>query len=301
MNKNREQAATTLLIGTKKGAWRLTLGRDRQLRQLTGPLHLGAVVSHYVEDPRRPGYQLMAVGSGHLGPSVFVSTDAGKTWQESTQPPAFTPVGSIARAVDHVFWLTPGHASQPDVWYAGTSPQGLFRSDDGGMSWQEVVGLNHLAEFVDWRGGDKDGTPDGPKLHSVIVDSADARHLLSGMSSGGIFESHDEGGTWRPLNKGVATDFYPPKEDGSEYEYGHDPHCVVMHPVVSIAWIVTRAIPGCVSAKTCPPRSVISAFPCWCIHVIRTPSGFSRWMARDSGHAPALRASLRCIAVTMAA
>ncbi|MDH7945036.1 glycosyl hydrolase [Pseudohongiella sp. SYSU M77423] len=233
MNKNREPAATTLLIGTKKGAWCLTLGSDRQLRQLTGPMHLGAVVSHYVEDPRRPGYQLMAVGSGHLGPSVFVSTDAGETWRESTQPPAFAPVGSTARAVDHVFWLTPGHASQPDVWYAGTSPQGLFRSDDGGMSWQEVIGLNHLAEFVDWRGGDKDGTPDGPKLHSVIVDPADARHLLIGMSSGGIFESHDEGETWRPLNKGVAMDFYPPKEDGSEYEYGHDPHCVVMHPVHS--------------------------------------------------------------------
>lgn len=226
--------ARCILIGTRKGAWILQQAPGQHSWQLQGPLHLGTVVSHYVADPRRPSYQLMSVGSGHLGPSVFISADGGATWREASRPPAFSAVASEsaeARTVDHVFWLTPGHASTPDVWYAGTSPQGLFRSDDGGDTWQEVRGFNHHADFFQWRGSDKDGTPDGPKLHSIIVDPADPAHLLLGMSSGGIFESHDEGESWHALNKGVAMDFYPPKEDGSEYEFGHDPHCMVMHPL----------------------------------------------------------------------
>ena len=221
-----------LLVGTRKGAWTISSDNARKDWRIEGPMHLGAVVSHYVADPRSPGVQMMSVGSGHLGPSVFFSKDFGSSWQEAKTPPKFSvePNG-VERSVDHVFWLTPGHASEPDCWYAGTSPQGLFKSLDGGNTWQEVLGFNHHPDFLEWRGGDKDGTPDGPKLHSVIVDHSNKNHLLVGMSSGGIFESFDEGVTWSALNSGVAMDFYPPKEDGSEYEFGHDPHCLIMHPV----------------------------------------------------------------------
>ncbi len=220
-----------LLVGTRKGAWVIDSNADRSVWNINGPMHLGAVVSHFVADTRNPSQRLMSVGSGHLGPSVFLSNDAGASWREASTPPAFSvePNGA-ARSVDHVFWLTQGHASEPNVWYAGTSPQGLFKSVDHGDTWQEVLGFNHHPDFLEWRGGDKDGTPDGPKLHSIIVDPHNKKHLLLGMSGGGIFESEDEGETWCALNRGVAMDFYPPKEDGSEYEFGHDPHCMVMHP-----------------------------------------------------------------------
>lgn len=235
MSSNEQKVK--ILVGTRKGAWTIIGNSQRDNWQIDGPQHLGAMVFHYVADSCNPASMMMSVGSGHLGPSVFRSTDGGETWIEASRPPQFAEVKSStenqenARSVDHVFWLTPGHASQPQHWYAGTSPQGLFKSEDGGDTWQEVTGLNHHPDFFNWRGGDKDGTPDGPKLHSVIVDHSDAKHLLIGMSGGGIFESRDEGETWQPLNKGVAIDFFPPKEDGSEYEYGHDPHCVVMHPL----------------------------------------------------------------------
>lgn len=219
---------TKLLVGTRKGAWTVE-GSANGGWQINGPQHLGAMVFHYVSDHRDPNLLMMAVGSGHLGPSVYVSKDGGANWKESSKPPQFAQVEN-GRSVDHVFWLTPGHSSQPKVWYAGTSPQGLFKTVDAGETWEEVKGLNNHPDFFQWRGGDKDGTPDGPKLHSVIVDKNDAKHLLIGMSSGGIFESFDEGASWKALNSGVAMDFYPPKEDGSEYEFGHDPHCVAMHP-----------------------------------------------------------------------
>jgi hypothetical protein len=120
------------------------------------------------------------------------------------------------------FWLTPGHPSEPDVWWAGTSPQGLFRSVDGGATWEGVAGFNANPNRKAWCGGDQDGTPDGAKLHSILIDPRDPAHMYIGMSGGGIFESLDAGSQWRPLNKGVRADFLPDPWP----EFGHDPHCV---------------------------------------------------------------------------
>jgi photosystem II stability/assembly factor-like uncharacterized protein len=158
---------------------------------------------------------------------VFRSLDGGTTWKEAARPPAFAkaPEGRKGRAVDHVFWLTPGHADEPGAWYAGSSPQGLFRSEDGGDTWDEVAGFNGHPLLLAWTGGEQDGTPDGPKLHSILIDPRDASHLYLGMSSGGVFESTDKGATWKPFNAGclaVNPDPYP--------EFGQDPHCMRMHP-----------------------------------------------------------------------
>src|SRR4029079_6341539 len=134
---------------------------------------------------------LVAARTRHLRPTVFRSTDFGKSWKEASRPPAFpqAPEGGKGRVVDHVFWLTRGHAAEPGVWYAGTSPQGLFRSEDDGDTWQPVAGFNDHPMYSKWTGDEQDGTPDGPKLHSIIVDPRDANHMYIGMSSGGVFES----------------------------------------------------------------------------------------------------------------
>lgn len=218
-----------LLVGTRKGAFLLHGDQRRKTWRLEGPHFLGNIVHHLVLDPRDQRTLLMAAKTGHLGPTVFRSSDWGKTWKEAERPPMFpkAPEGETGRAVDHVFWLTPGHASQPGVWYAGTSPKALFRSGDGGATWSEVNGFNYHPMFPKWSGGVSDGTPDGPKLHSILVDPREARHLYLGMSGGGVFESSDEGATWRPLNKGVVADFLPDKYP----EYGQDPHCVQIHPL----------------------------------------------------------------------
>ena len=219
----------TLYVATRKGLW-LYESRDRRSWTVEGPQHFGCIVHHVVRDPRDGKTLVAGVRTGHLGPTVQRSVDGGKTWQESPQPPAFATGEPRGRAVDHVFWLTPGHASEPGVWYAGTSPQGLFRSEDGGVTWSAVAGFNDHPQQKAWVGDDKDGTPDGPKLHSVLVDPRDPKHLYLGMSSGGVFESTDRGETWRALNRGVSIDVLPPLPDGKEYEFGHDPHAVQLHP-----------------------------------------------------------------------
>jgi photosystem II stability/assembly factor-like uncharacterized protein len=219
-----------LYIATRKGIWIATAGADRRTWSLRGPTFLGQQCHHVVLDPRDRKTLLAASRQWHLGPTVFRSDDNGATWKEAATPPQFTKGEPRGRAVDHVFWLTPGHASEPGVWYAGTSPKGLFRSEDGGVTWASVTGFNDHPEQAKWVGGDKDETPDGGKLHSILVDPRDPAHLYLAMSGGGIFESRDRGADWKPLNLGVDMDFAPKKTDGTEYEFGHDPHHLVLHP-----------------------------------------------------------------------
>lgn len=218
-----------LLVSTRKGAFVLRADSSRRRFRLDGPHFLGHVVHHAVLDPRDRRTLLVASRTGHLGPTVFRSTDFGKTWAEAVAPPRFAKAeeGARARAVDHVFWLTPGHPSEPGVWYAGTSPQGLFRSEDGGQSWEGVRGFNNHPMYDTWTGGEQDTTPDGPKLHSILIDPRDARRIYLGMSSGGVFTSDDAGAGWRPLNRGSRADFLP----NPDVEYGQDPHRVALHPL----------------------------------------------------------------------
>ena len=227
--KRATKAHVVLLVGTRKGAWLLHGDSARRSWRVDGPHFLGNMVHHVMLDPRDKRTLLLAAKTGHLGPTVFRSLDFGRSWKEASKPPAFRKAGDgeKQRAVDHVFWLTPGHGSEPGVWYAGSSPQGLFRSEDGGDTWAPVAGFNDHPMYVKWIGDDQDGTPDGAKMHSVLVDPRDAAHLYVGMSGGGVFESCDAGASWAPLNAGCRADFFPDPYP----EFGQDPHCVRLHPV----------------------------------------------------------------------
>jgi len=171
---------------------------------------------------------LAAAKTGHLGPTIFRSTNRGRSWKEAGQPPAFakSPNDAKARAVDHTFWLTPCHANEPNVWYAGTSPQGLFRSEDGGDTWQPFSYINDDPQYREWMGSVQDGTPDGPKMHSIIVDPRDPAHLYFAMSGGGVHESLDGGKSFAPLVKGLeVVEMFDPANIAF-----HDPHCVRLCP-----------------------------------------------------------------------
>jgi hypothetical protein len=218
-----------LMVATRKGAWLFHGDARRKAWVADGPHFLGHNISHVQLDPRDGRTLLAAAKTGHLGPTIFRSTDFGRIWKEARQPPAFAKPadgGPPARSVDHTFWLTPGHASERDSWYAGTSPQGLFRSEDGGVSWTPLPSVNDDPQFREWMGSVQDGTPDGPKLHSVIVDPRDPSHLYFAMSGGGVHESRDAGQRWSTLIDGmeVVEGF-----DAATVTF-HDPHCVRLCP-----------------------------------------------------------------------
>ena len=227
-SKKQPVRRVVVLVATRKGAWLFHGDAQRKTWRADGPHFLGHIVNHVVLDPRDGRTLLAAAKTGHLGPTVFRSTNLGRSWKEAARPPAFAkaPAGQVGRAVDHTLWLTPGHASQPGVWYAGTSPQGLFRSADGGVSWEPFSPINEDPQYREWMGTVQDGTPDGPKLHSIIVDPRDPEHLLFAMSGGGVHESVNGGRSFTPLVKGmeVVGGFDP-----NTITF-HDPHCVRLCP-----------------------------------------------------------------------
>lgn len=217
----------SLLIGTRKGAFILSSDEKRKDWTLSDPIFLGHIVYHLVADSRNSRHLVMAAKTGHLGPTVYYSHDYGKTFVESASPPKFAPSanGEDGKAVESVFWVSPGHHSEPGAWYAGTSPAGLFRSDNNGGTWTPVSGFNDHPKYADWMA--QGATPGGQMVHSVNINPNDKNHMYVGVSVGGVFESQDQGKDWAPLNKGIAADFIPDPNT----EYGHDPHCIVMHPM----------------------------------------------------------------------
>jgi hypothetical protein len=226
--RSRRSARVMLLIGTRKGAWIYESDASRTQWRIDGPHVLGHIVNHLVLDPRDGQTMLMAAKTGHLGPTIFRSSNRGATWTEASRPPAFAkvPEGQQGRAVSHTFWLAPGLAKEPDVWWAGTSPPALFRSADRGATWDGVDGWNDNPMYSKWVPAG-DGTPDGPLLNQVVIDPRAAAHLYIATSTGGVFESLDRGASWRPLNKGVEANFLPDPYP----EYGQDAHALAIHPL----------------------------------------------------------------------
>jgi photosystem II stability/assembly factor-like uncharacterized protein len=215
-----------LLVGTRKGAWVLRSDAGRSSWSIQGPLFLGQIINHFVLDPRDGRTMLAAASTGHLGPTIQRSTDRGATWTEASRPPAFAKGDAHGRAVHHSFWLEPGHPDEPDVWWAGSSPPGLFCSEDGGDTWQGVAGLNDHPMYKSWFPDEAAATPDGAILNQVVIDPRDPAHMYLASCSAGVLETRDKGGTWRTLNQNVQCAFLPDQYP----EYGQDSHFIALAP-----------------------------------------------------------------------
>ena len=225
--KSRPAKGPLLMVATRKGAWLFQGDAARRQWKADGPHFLGHIVHHLMLDPRDGRTLLAATSTGHLGPTLFRSTDFGRHWSEAKRPPAFAKdAQGKGRSVHHTFWLAPAHASEPGVWYAGTSPQGLFRSEDGGETWAPFSSINEDPRYREWMGDEQGGTPDGPVLHSIIVDPRDRAHLFIAMSSGGVHESKDGGKSFAPLVEGLEV---VEGLDAKNLAF-HDPHCVRLCP-----------------------------------------------------------------------
>jgi len=229
-NRPTGRRGVTLFVATRKGLFLYDADAARRTFKPRAPLFFGCDVHHAVVDPRDGRTALAGVKTGHLGPTVFRSIDRGRTWKEASGPPRFRKAEGDAkgRAVKAVFWLTPGHASRPSEWWAGTIPHGVFKSTDGGVSFEECVGFSTALATWSQVPGRIDEAPPGPITHSILVDPRDPRRLVVGLSTGGTFQSRDEGATWTPHNAGVVADFLPEKDP----EWGHDPHLIAQHPLL---------------------------------------------------------------------
>ncbi|MDQ3215763.1 MAG: exo-alpha-sialidase, partial [Pseudomonadota bacterium] len=118
-------------------------------------------------------------------------------------------------------WIFEGfHPKSPQRLWAGTNPGGLFRSDDGGRSWQLIESLWNMPERKQWFGGGYDM----PGIHSICVHPQDPNDIVVGVSCGGAWRTRDGGNTWS-VGHGMRATFMPP--EGQLNPVIQDPHRIV--------------------------------------------------------------------------
>lgn len=218
-----------ILVGTRKGLFAFERGRDGWA--VRGTHLMSDHVSMALSDPRDGGLYAGLV-HGHFGAKLHRSRDGGKTWAECGTPAFPTrPEGAepdrdaFGRELPwklSVIWsLEPGGADEPGVLWCGTIPGALFRSIDGGDSWELMRSLWDDPRRKEWFGGGYDY----PGIHSVVVDPRDARRVIVGVSCGGVWMSEDAGASWECRSHGMWAEYMPPERRNDPVI--QDPHRVV--------------------------------------------------------------------------
>jgi len=206
---------TLLLAGTKKGLFVFT-STDRHDWQLHGPFQTGREINHAVYDSRS-GRIYATSNDAWFGCEIVWSSDLGESWAMAKQNPGFAE--SAGMKLERIWHIEPGRPSEPQVLYAGVAPAALFRSGDGGQTWNEVFSLTALSCRPKWHPG-----AGGLCLHSIIRDPSDSARMFVGISAVGVFRTEDGGKSWEVANKGTRAEFLPEKYP----EYGQCVHKLLM-------------------------------------------------------------------------
>lgn len=218
-----------LLVSTRKGLF--VLEHEGGAWKVARHAFAGDNIAIALADPR-DGAWYAALDLGHFGAKLQVSRDHGRSWT-GLEVPGFgdsdvVHVGDGKPAqpatLQKLWSLQPGGADQPGRLWCGTIPGGLFRSDDGGASWQLQRGLWDRPERSEWFGGGYDA----PGIHSICVDPVDPRRVAVALSSGGVWRSEDDGATWHQSAHGMHAAYMPP-------DRANDPNIQDVHGMVQCA------------------------------------------------------------------
>ena len=217
-----------LLVGTRKGAFILTSNTARRDWQVAGPFFGGWEVFHIAGSRANPDRLYASQSSSWFGQVIQRSDDGGLTWNPVGND--FAYVGdpgthlhydntSRPWAFKRVWHLEPS-PTEPDTVYAGVEDAALFKSTDGGASWQELPSLREQ-QGAKWMPG-----AGGLCLHTILLDPTKPARMYVAISAAGAFRSDDAGATWRPINRGLHSRYIP----DPEAEVGHCVHRIALHP-----------------------------------------------------------------------
>jgi photosystem II stability/assembly factor-like uncharacterized protein len=233
-----------VLVGTRKGAFILTADAKRTRWEVSGPHFAGWEIYHFNGSPADPNRLYVSQSNGWFGQVIQRSNDGGQTWE--------TPGGGLEKGPDgmprgesnkFVYDGTPGthqwydgtqhpwefkrvwqlkpSLTDPDMVYAGVEDAALFRTSDGGRTWQELPALREAKGHL-WQPG-----AGGMCLHTILLDPANPKRIFVAISAAGAFRTDDGGETWRPINRGLKSPYELPD---AAAEVGHCVHNLAMHP-----------------------------------------------------------------------
>jgi photosystem II stability/assembly factor-like uncharacterized protein len=243
-----------VLVGTRKGAFILSSDGKRAKWDVSGPHFAGWEIYHIKGSQADPNRLFASQTSGWFGQIIQRSDDGGKTWIQPGTPPGestATGPGGMPKGESNKFvydisaetgkpltthmwydgtqhpwefkrvWHIEPSLTDPDVVYAGVEDAGLFRSTDGGQNWKELSALRGHTSGPGWQPG-----AGGMCLHTVILDPSDPKRIYIAISAAGAFRTDDGGQSWRPINKGLYSQYIP----NPTAEVGHCVHHVAMNP-----------------------------------------------------------------------
>jgi hypothetical protein len=221
-------SSVRVLVGTKKGAFVLTSDGKRERWDVAGPHFGGWEIYHMKGSPVDPNRLYASQTSGWFGQVMQRSDDAGKTWAPVGNKFAYEGEVGTHQWYDgtphpwefkRVWHLEPSLTDAETV-YAGVEDAALFRSIDGGTTWQELPGLRGHGSGSRWQPG-----AGGMCLHTILLDPGNPARIFTAISAAGAFRSDDAGQSWRPITRGLKSDFMP----DPTAEIGHCVHRIAMH------------------------------------------------------------------------
>ena len=222
-------SAVRVLVGTRKGAFVLSSDGTRRTWDVSGPHFAGWEIYHLKGSPADPNRIYVSQGSGWFGQLMQRSDDGGKTFQPVGNAFHYDGVPGTHQWYDGTphpwefkrVWHVEPSLTDPDTVLAGVEDAALFRTTDGGATWQELSGLRKHGSGPHWQPG-----AGGLCLHTILLNPADPQQIVIAISAAGAFRSDDGGTTWKPINRGLISDGIP----DPNAEVGHCVHHIARHP-----------------------------------------------------------------------
>jgi hypothetical protein len=218
-----------VLVGTRKGAFILTADGERDQWEVSGPHFAGWEIYHIKGSLVDTDRLYASQTSGWFGQVMQRSDNGGQTWETVGNEFKYDGVPGTHQWYDgtqhpwefkRVWHLEPS-LNDPDTVYAGVEDAALFKTVDGGKTWQELPGLRGTKGNL-WQPG-----AGGMCLHTIVLDPNRPDRIFVAISAAGAFRSDDEGKTWLPANSGLKSPFELPDPDA---QVGHCVHRIAMHP-----------------------------------------------------------------------
>jgi photosystem II stability/assembly factor-like uncharacterized protein len=221
-------AGVRVLVGTKKGAFILSSDGKRKSWDVSGPHFAGWQIYHMKGSAADPNRIFASQSNDWFGQQVQRSNDAGKTWEPVDNKFAYDGVPGTHQWYDgspHPWefkrvWHFEPSLSDPDTVYAGVEDAAMFKTTDGGKSWNELSGLRTSSTGSKWSPG-----AGGLCLHTILIDPTNPERIFIAISAAGAFRTDDGGKSWKPINRGLHSQYIP----DPTAEIGHCVHRLAMH------------------------------------------------------------------------